>query len=109
MPTSNLPQREEFLRKRRNKRLLRYGIVFLILAAFVALLAYLAHRKELTISKVELSGGVLVTQGEVELRTLEYLQGSYLWMFPVRNSLWYPKKNLERNLSESFRRIDTIH
>ncbi len=100
--------RDEYLKKKRNRKLLRYGLFGLIFFMVVGLLAYIAHRPELTITEVELTGGVLVTQAEVEAHTLEYIQGAYLWVFPIRNAFWYPKGQLEKYLLESFKRIDTI-
>lgn len=100
--------REEYLKKKRNKKLLKYGIVLFLFIIILGIFAYITHRPELNISKVELTGGVLVTQPEVETRTEEYLQGAYLWVFPVRFALWYPEGQLEKYLKESFKRIDTI-
>lgn len=101
--------REEYLRKKRIRRRVKYGIILFLLSTIFGIFVYLAHRPELSISAVELQGGVLVTQQDIEARTLEYLQGKYLWIFPVKNSLWYPKGELEKYLVESFKRIDTIY
>lgn len=104
VPTS----REEYLRKKRIKRRVKYGIILFLLATIFGIFIYLAHRPELNISSVELEGGVLVTKEDIELRVFEYLEGKYLWIFPVKNSLWYPRGELEKYLQESFKRIDTI-
>jgi hypothetical protein len=106
---SNLPQREEYLRKKRNKKLLRWGIIFLIFIFLVSLASYLSHRPKVRISKIELTGGVLVTQADVESKSLSFVQGSYLWLFPKNNVLWYPHKALAQYLQNTFKRIDTIN
>jgi len=100
--------REEYLRKKRNKKLVRYSVVFLALVFLALLTSYLAHRPSLRISKVELNGGVLVTQSDVSRESLNFLSGSYFWLFPKNNALWYPHSSLMNFLEDSFKRIDTI-
>ncbi len=105
---ANLPHREEYLRKKRKQRRIRIGLAALFAVLFVSLLSYLSHRPEIRISEIELVGGVLVTKEEISKRTKEVLDGSYLWLFPKNNSLWYSKTILEKSLKESFKRIENI-
>ena len=108
MTLSNLPAREEFLRKRRKKRLIITGIICVSVVLFVALIAYIFHRPQIRIHDIELSGEVLLTKDEVKEETLYYLNGSYLWLFPKDSFFLYPKGSLENFLREHFQRIDTI-
>ncbi len=101
-------QRDEIIRKKRNKRLLKYGLLFLGFIVSIALLSYISHLKSLRVSTIELEGGVLVTQKDISAETLKLLSGSYLWLFPRDNSLIYPKTELEKKLREKFKRIDRI-
>ncbi|MEQ1499888.1 MAG: hypothetical protein ABL917_00765 [Parcubacteria group bacterium] len=105
---SNLPQREEYLRKKRKKKLIRYGLIIFLLFSHIALSSYIAHTKEFRISKVVLSGGVLVTQNDIELETTKHLGGKYIWLFPKNNAFLYKKKDLREYLKNTFKRIDTI-
>lgn len=104
----NLPQREEFVRRKRKRRIIKASIIFSVFVFFIALSSFIAHRPSLRISKVELTGGVLVTEKEVQSKTLEYLSGSYFWLYPKNNAFFYPRKALKQYLSDSFKRIDTI-
>ncbi len=108
MISKPLPQREEYLKKKRNKKLIRYGIVIFLVSLIVGVTAYLSHRQEFRISKVTLSGGILVTEEEVQRETLQYLAGSHLLLFPKDNAFWYSKKGIKEHLKETFKRIDTI-
>jgi hypothetical protein len=101
-------QRDEFIKKKRKRRLMKIGAFFLCLAVLFGLSVYLAHVESIRISKVELSGGILVTQPEVEKETLSFISGSYYWFFPKNNSFIYPHADLLAHLSEKFKRIDTI-
>ncbi len=109
MAIGNLPVRDDYLKKKRNRRLFKYGVIASILLLLLGGLVYVARRPELNISKIELRGGTLVTQEDVESLSKEYLQGEYLWIFPVRNALLYPKDSLAKYLKQSLRRIDTIN
>ncbi len=106
---SNLPQREEYFRKKRRRKFLKIGLVILFIIFIIGLASYISHRLEIRISKVELSGGILVTQPEVESKSLSYISGSYFWLFPKNNALLYPTKGLLNYLSLTFKRIDTVN
>lgn len=104
----NLPQREEYLRKKRKRKILKYVLVFLLITIIFGVSIYISHRPEIRISKVILNGGILVTESDIQSEALKYMSGSYIWLYPKNNSLWYPKKSLEKYLKESFKRIDII-
>jgi len=99
---------EEYLKKKRNKKLWKWGVVVFLIIFIIGIASYLSHRTEVRISKVELNGGILVTQADVESKALIYMYGSYVWLFPRNNALWYPHSALEQYLTETFKRIDTI-
>jgi len=99
---------EEYLKKKRNKKLWRWSIVLFLIILIIGITSYLSHRPEVRISKIELNGGILVTQVDVESKSLIYMYGSYLWLFPRNNAFWYPHDALEQYLVETFKRIDTI-
>ena len=108
MALTNLPGREEYLRKKRKRKLFKYGVLVFLAVFIIASVSYISHQPKIRIGKVKLSGGVLVTQDDVESKSLEYLRESYMWLFPKNNIFLYPRKGLEKYLKETFKRIDTI-
>jgi flavodoxin len=106
--TSSLSH-EEYLRKKRKKKLWKLGGFLFFIIFLVGLSSYLSHRKEVRVSKIELEGGVLVTEDEVSSKSLAYMHGSHFWLYPRNNALWYPRDELEQYLKENFRRIDGIN
>ncbi len=108
MISTNSLSHEEYLRKKRKKKLWKFGGFLFVIILLIGLSSYLSHRIEVRIKGVELSGGVLVTQDDVEDTSLKYLEGSYFWLYPKNNVFWYPHDELEQYLKETFRRIDTI-
>ena len=108
MAISNLPQREEYLRKKKRQKQIKLVIFAVILLIIFGVFIYVSHRPEFRVSIIELEGGVLVTKDDVEKKDKEYLSGSYLGLFPADNAFWYPSKELKVFLKDSFKRIDTI-
>ncbi|MCX6702208.1 MAG: hypothetical protein NTX96_03390 [Candidatus Zambryskibacteria bacterium] len=100
---------EEYLRKKRKKKLWKLGITFFLIILIIGIASYISHRQEIRVSKIELNGGILVTQADIESKALEYMYGSHLWLFPKNNAFWYPHSALEEYLKETFKRIDTIN
>ena len=70
--------REEYLKKKRNKKFIKYSFFIISFCLLIGLLSYVSHRPKFRIAKTELSGGVLVTQDEISENTNEFLNGSYL-------------------------------
>ncbi len=100
--------REEYLRKRRKRRNIRYSLFFGFLVLIVGVLSYVAHRKEVRINSVTLQGGLLVTEKEVSDEANSFLKGSYFWLVPKNNAFVYPREALEKDILEKFKRIETI-
>jgi hypothetical protein len=109
MVINSLPQREENLKKRRKQRRIKYGIFVLVFFILVGVVSYLSHLPKVRINDVELRGGLLVTQKEIKEESLRYMSGSYFWLFPKNNSIIYPQNGLKKDLSEKFKRIETIN
>ena len=109
MANNILPQREEFLKKKRKRKIIKYSIIFGVIVFIISIASFISHRASIRISEVELVGGVLVTQEEVGKFALEYMNGSYAFLFPENNSFWYPRKALATFLKEKFKRIDSIN
>ncbi len=103
-----LTHHEEYLRKKRKRRIIKISAFTIIICFIVGVLSYLSHLDRFRITNVNLFGGVLVTEEEVQQKTHEYLNGSYLLLFPRNNAFIYPKLDLENYLKDSFKRIDTI-
>ncbi len=108
MITSNSLSREEYLRKKRKRRVLKISFFIFLFFLFVGLVVYTSHRKEFRVTRVYLSGGVLLTEEEIEKKSLEFLSGYYFWMFPKNNTFIFSKDDLEVYLKENFKRVDTV-
>lgn len=102
-------QRGEYLKKKRNKKLLKYGFILFSTIFFIVSVVYIFHQSSIRISKIELTGKLFVKEKDIEEKSLEFISGSYLWLFPKNNILLYPRKALEKYLKNSFKRIDTIN
>ncbi len=104
----NTLHREEYLKKKRKRRIIRYSIATALVFMIVGLSSYISRRPNFRIGEIVLSGGVLVTKTDVTLEALTLMDGFYFWLFPKNNVLWYPHDRLEEHLKNKFKRIDAI-
>lgn len=104
----NLPQREEYLKKKRKLRRIKYVVFFGLVVLVIGLLSYLSYINKVRVTEVSLSGGLLVTEEDIRKETLNFLKGSYFWLFPKNNTFLIRKSSLEKHLADSFKRIETI-
>lgn len=102
-----LNQHEQFLRKKRNKKIFRWSLIGFLIVFFVGSLSYISHRPRIRISKITLSGNVVVSEADVASATIGYIRGSYFWLFPKNNVFLYPNASLQKYLKENFPRIAT--
>src|ERR1035437_5326421 len=99
---------QEHKRKRRNARLLKFGMVlFFILLIFFGLVA-LSRMQKFRITTIELSGQVLVVPDAVVSASNDFLSGYYFGLVPRNNFFLYPQSALQKFLKDKFKRIDTI-
>ena len=105
----NVLHREGYLKKKRKRKFAKYAVFVLLVSLIIGLGSYISHRSNIRISKVVLSGGVLVTEEDVSDETLSFIGNSYFWLFPKNNIFWYPRNALLNDLKTKFRRIDTIN
>jgi cell division septal protein FtsQ len=103
-----LSHHEEYLRKKRRKKIIKILAVFFSFVFLVAIVSFLSYRQKFRVKEVNLTGGVLITEEDVERESVEFISGSYFWLFPKDNSFILGKKGLENHLKEKFKRIDTI-
>lgn len=87
--------------------------VFIVLGTLVGiglivLLWFGARAHEVTITSVDVSGTHYIDTRAVESLAQEKLDGSYFWFVPKRNSLFYPKGEIERTLKETFLPINIL-
>ena len=94
--------------KRRNRLLLRVGLVFLAILIIFFTLVFVSRLQKFRITEVDLSGQTLVSPDDVVSATNSFISGYYLGLFPRNDAFIYPKSELENFLKENFKRINTI-
>ena len=87
-------------RVQRYNRRFAFGAIAcaLFLAAVLSLAAWGSRREEVTISKITVAGAASVSEKDVRAFADAALAGSYLGLFPRRNSFLYPKDAMESTL-----------
>jgi len=105
----NSPRLSELKKHRRRVVLDKILILFLgILAIFISLVC-LSRLKSLNISDIEISGNKVVDTEAIKNVIEQQMAGKYLGLFPKTNLLLYPKKNIETELENQFKRLENIN
>ncbi len=97
------------LRRRHRKRNL--GVLILFLTSFIVFalgLSLLLRIKGLQLNEVKITGNKIINKEEIEELVNGELDGNYLFLFPKRNSLIYPRVQIYNKLILSFPRIENL-
>ncbi|MSU44600.1 hypothetical protein EXS45_00195 [Candidatus Nomurabacteria bacterium] len=98
------------LKKQRNKiffnKFLLYIFAFLIIFAG---LVYISRMPAFNISSVEIIGNETVDADIIKAVVAQETSGNYLWFFPKKNILFYPKNNITKELQNRFKRFKNIN
>ena len=71
-------------------------------------LAYLSRLEKLNITGIEVVGNKIVDGETIGATAESELSGSYLWLFPKTNFLFYPKNKIINNLYDKFKTLKDI-
>ena len=93
--------------RRRKRRLFSIGIGVVLLAAFIGGTGYLSEREEVTVREIVIRGNSVVSEEELRGAVSAALEGTYLFLFPKRNVLWYPRGGVEAAALSAFPRLKT--
>ncbi len=107
----DLPLSPRIIKIKRKRRALKVRLVILFVVLFfliVWLLSYLSSFKNILIKEITITGTQIVDQSEIEDLIRESISGKYLGIFSKNNSLIFPRKKIEKNLIETFPRIEFL-
>ncbi|MEK7134199.1 MAG: hypothetical protein AAB819_00515 [Patescibacteria group bacterium] len=107
------PARRKLLKNARNKRVRKNACTYsfyivggiVLFALLIGGLAYGAHRSEVTITGVRVSGAEVADEQDIVSRAEAALSGAYLFMFPKANFFLYPENAIVREILASDTRI----
>ncbi len=98
----------EIKKQRRKVFLTKIAIGFLILALFFILLSFASKIKAFWIKDININGASVLSTQEISSLAQNEISGRYLHLFSRKNIFIYPKKKLEKDLKENFKRIKDI-
>src|SRR3989344_9554901 len=102
------PRSSRLTERRRRLLLFRFGGALALMGAFVGLLWWGATRGALQIQDIAVSGNEVVTANEIKSTAVHVLSGTYFFLFPKSNILWYPHDELEAAILSSFERLKEV-
>ena len=108
MSSKPLNSHEEYLKKKKRRKLIKRGLILFVFLSFIAGLSYASYRPHIRISNIETTGETLISLDDIKSKSLAFISGSYFWLFPKNNSFLYPNSKLENHLKDTFKRIDSV-
>lgn len=97
--------------KKRKRKILRNKIIFffVLFLIFFILLAFLSRWEKLQIVDIQIQGNKIVEEEWIRQTVEEELQGHYLFVFPKKNILIYPRNKIIVSLGEKYTRLEDIN
>jgi len=81
---------------------------FIVIAGIVFSLAWLSRLDLLKINVIEVKGNETLDAAEIQEIVLDTTAGAYANLFSKSNIFIYPKKNIVKAISSSFKRVNTL-
>lgn len=73
------------------------------------ILVYVSRIPALNINLIEISGNKVLETEKIKGVAEKEIFGKYFWLFPKTNVLYYSKNNIEKSLTQQFKRIENIN
>jgi cell division septal protein FtsQ len=105
-PTSPLFNKNQEERRKKRAKLM-WGALFLCIVLLVALVAVLRH-PWIQIQGVIIEPTKTISDEAVRHTTEKFIEGSYMWVIPRTNTLFFSKRNLEKTLRTEFPSIALV-
>lgn len=102
------PRIENMKRKRRQKCLRLFILLFVLFIVLVGALAFFSGNHRITINKIVVTGTRIINVSDVEWSVKDIISGKYLRLFTKSNIFIYPRSKIYEKLLIDFPRIDSI-
>ncbi|MEX1087341.1 MAG: hypothetical protein WEC58_02335 [Candidatus Paceibacterota bacterium] len=94
--------------RRRRRRIALVAVLFISATVLVFGSAYIARLSWWTVHDIVVHGADATSPSKMKFVAEKNLSGSYAWVIPKRNALFYPKSAIRQDLLETFPRIGGI-
>lgn len=99
----NSPRLLEFKKKKRRVLLTKILLSIFTLLAVFAGLAYISRLPIFNIREVKITGNKVIDKDMIKTSVEKEIVGNYLWFFPKKNILFYPKNTIKNKLLDEFK------
>lgn len=103
------PHTEELKKKQKKAKKIKRIIIVFIFCLFLVGLYFLSYWKEINIEKVLVEGNIVLDSQKLEEFAEERIQGKYIYLFPKKNFVLSPRSKIKKELTQNFRRIETLN
>ena len=96
--------------KKQKRQILKRKVLLLFIAFLILLVAlcFVVRIPKINIHTVEVSGNKVIDTEVIQGIVEKELEGSYFWLIPKTNFLFYPKYKIIRELEDQYKRLTDI-
>lgn len=102
------PKLRELRNKRKTRRRRMTVLLLVLFFTIVAGLIVAARHQKMQLTNIVVVGTKVVNSSDVTEHVQKFLDGNYYYVIPHRNALFYPKKKIIADLTQSFPRFNSI-
>lgn len=103
------PRLSELKKRRRRGVFNKFFICFSAFLVIFITLSYFSRLDRFNISEIQIVGNKVLESELLKEEASKHIIGEYLWFFPKTNFLIYPKRQIETELKDKFKRIKDIN
>ncbi|MFA6565848.1 MAG: hypothetical protein WCT48_03835 [Candidatus Paceibacterota bacterium] len=88
--------------------IIKSTLVFLCVVSVGFSIVWVFSHPSFQINKISVSGNKVLSEGELRAIAQKNLSGNYFFLFPRANTLLYPKKTIQNEISSAFPRANSV-
>jgi hypothetical protein len=93
---------------RKRKMIIKSALLFLCVASVGFSIVWIFSHSSFQINKISVDGNKVISEDEVRAIAQKNLSGNYFFLFPRTNTLLYPKKAIQNEISSAFPRAYSV-
>ncbi len=102
------PRVLEFKKKQRQAEMKKLGFYVVCVILVLGSLSFLASWKKINILDISVSGNKVIDTASIQALAKKEIDGKYFWLIPKSNYLFYPKKNIKQNITDTYKRFTDV-
>lgn len=105
---SRTSQTEKYIKKRRNKKIIKILLYFLFSLAIISIIIFFFRFSFLQISHIDIEGAKTINTDEIQKKAISSLQGNYFGFIPRSSFFFFSKSDIKKDILDNFKKVSSI-